>query len=363
MVPSTCARFRSRRPRTAIARVLLPDPLCPTRPSISPCRISNTTSRSTAGFPAYRTEKFAASRTSVCEAPVAILRVPLCPFVVVLCVWRDQLLRAHRQALRIPKCLRMQNDRARPLHRGRNGRQCVLIDQKNERRLLHNNFLHPVKTFLALPGITGRGLSPHQPVNLGFPCGLWSFLLWIPLMVLRRTQPHVHLTVRIHIHIGEPQQDRFVVEGLRHALDERREVKRHDVYMDANLLQVFLDQHCHALAILIPGICDDRKHHSVSVTILQHAVLQTKSLSLQRFQGSVRTVCFRPQLDVEPEFVGRGKWTSRRLCMSVKNYAAQIRAVDRGGNGSPEIRRPKPVFLVPGNGSLCHLVKPHLLAV
>jgi len=44
-------RFLSSSPRIAMASVLLPEPLCPTKPSTSPRRISNSTPRSTA-FPA-----------------------------------------------------------------------------------------------------------------------------------------------------------------------------------------------------------------------------------------------------------------------------------------------------------------------
>ena len=56
-----------------------------------------------------------------------------------------------------------------------------------------------------------------------------DFLLRIPLVILRRTQPHVHFAIRIQIHIRQPENDRFVIERLRHALDQRRKVKGNDV--------------------------------------------------------------------------------------------------------------------------------------
>src|SRR3984885_538577 len=216
-------------------------------------------------------EKRADSRTGLCEASDAIyLTFTLTNLqirVISANPWQSsfRLLQRHTEALCIPECLRRQNHWSSAADRRRNCGKGILVDQEDEWFLFDHDFLHAVESFFPFFRIAGRGLRPHQTVDLGLPWSFWSLLLRIPLVILRRTQPHVHLTVRIEIDVGESQNDRLVVERLSHALNQGREVERNHIYVDADLLQIILDQHRHALAYLVSGVRDNRKHNLIAV--------------------------------------------------------------------------------------------------
>src|SRR6266849_1260242 len=76
-----------------------------------------------------------------------------------------------------------------------------------------------------------------------------------------------------------------------------------------------------------------------------------------------RTIRFRFQAAVEPEFVCRGNRTQGWLCMAMKNDTAKILTVDGRGDCPAEICRSKPSALVRGNRCIRNLVKPHELGV
>src|ERR1700733_5175434 len=296
IVPCDSARFLSSNPRIAIARVLFPDPLCPTNPKISPARISISISRNT-GLAPYRIESRAARTISVAiKSLYPVFSVS--PVLKILTSLPRPLL---RQPLRIPKCLWRQDHRNSPMHSGRYCRKSILVDQIDKGSLLHHDLLHSIETFFSFLDVAGRSLRSHQLVDLRFPGCLRRFFLRIPLVVLRGAQPHVHLLVRVQIHIRQAQQNRLIIEGLRHALDQRREVQCYDIDVDTDLLQIVLNQNGHALAIFVPGVRNDGKDNRVALVILECAILHAESRDLQCFQRGIGTVRFRLKPGIEPE--------------------------------------------------------------
>src|SRR5436305_14813738 len=156
-----------------------------------------------------------------------------------------------RETIYIPASLRSQKHRIGSMYRARYCRKRVLIDEIYKWGLLDHNLLHSVECFLAFLEIRGSSLQAHQTVDLRFPCCFRTLLLRIPLVILGRTEPDIHFFIWIQADVGQPEKDGFVIESLRHPLDQRREIEGHNVHLDPDSLQVFLNHGRHPLAISI----------------------------------------------------------------------------------------------------------------
>src|SRR6266513_1971239 len=108
---------------------------------------------------------------------------------------------AETENVSVPERVRIQNGGRGCPDEGRNGRHGIFVDEIDERLLIGDDLLNFVKVRLALFFGSGRGLRLHQAVQLSFPRGGRLRLLWIPLMILRRAEPDVHLAVGIEVRV------------------------------------------------------------------------------------------------------------------------------------------------------------------
>ncbi len=61
----------------------------------------------------------------------------------------------------------------------------------------------------------------------------------------------------------------FVVEAAADALNQGREVERHNVELDAQLCEILLDQRQHALVQFVAGVGDHGEFHLVALPVEQ----------------------------------------------------------------------------------------------
>ena len=143
-----------------------------------------------------------------------------------------------------------------------------------------------------------------------------------------------------------------------------REVEGHDVHVDTDLLQVFLNQGGHALAGFVSGVRDDRENDGISVFVFQRAVLQSEALGSAAISARHRMskpAGFSLALN-QNLFAGETGPTAGCACPRNTTRARSSRLI------AWEMARRKccgaePVLLVRRQRSLCDFVEPHLLAV
>ena len=119
-----------------------------------------------------------------------------------------------------------------------------------------------------------RSLRLHQAVHFGFPRRGGLRLVWIPLMIVGRAEPHIHLAVGIGIHIDLAEQARFIAERAADSLDQRGKIQRNNAEANSDLRQILparFDRrricrisdfrHCQAVALPETGKAPRRLGH------------------------------------------------------------------------------------------------------
>src|SRR5271165_4968732 len=251
--------------RMASAMVLFPEPLSPTSPRISPRWISKDTRLSVRGLFGKSTRRSTDNRG--------------CSLAIAGPLYREF------EVFDVPVCLRPEDDGFCVFERWRNAGESVLVHEVNEWSLVSNDFLDPVERFLARVVVHRRRLRSHQAVNLRFPWRCRRLLLGVPLVSIGRTQPDVHLLVRIEVDVHQAQQHSFIVEVLGDSLNQRWEIKGHDVDGDAERAQVLLDHRGHPFPRTVAGVGNDGKLDLVAIAIAQFACRELKAVLLEKLQG------------------------------------------------------------------------------
>src|ERR1700756_4109197 len=82
-------------------------------------------------------------------------------------------------------------------------------------------------------------------------------------------EPNVEIGIWIGVKTCQSQNASVVFPGLCHAIDQRTELQRNDLNVNAQFLQIVLDNGGHLRAAGIGGMCQDRKSPGLAGEIKQ----------------------------------------------------------------------------------------------
>lgn len=179
------------------------------------------------------------------------------------------------------------------------------MNEKNNGRLFRYDRLYAVECVLSRCRAAFRVYQSRKPVDFGLPSRRWFRLPGIPGVMSSRTEPYIHLTVRVNLKVCQAQKAGLIACGSRNPLDERLELNGHEIQPDSDFHQVLLQNRPRLSAGLRSRVCYEREFHRIPAAVTQGPAVESKTILLQELQRELRVVGRRTQFGIEPELVGR----------------------------------------------------------